>query len=77
MTFTIGHVYRSPNMASIALVTTAQKFRMPEWPKRCNMRRYHVWRVDTGALPRKGQRCQCCRLAWTRLDLGSAQRFDS
>jgi hypothetical protein len=52
-------------MPSFALIVTTAKFRMPATPKRCNMRRYHVWRWEAGSQPPVGQRCQCSAIPWS------------
>lgn len=50
----------------VALVVTTAKFRRPATPKRCSIKRYHVWRWKGGPVAPIGHRCQCGLLEYDR-----------
>lgn len=64
---------------AIVQIVTIARFRRPHNPRRCNIRRYHVWRwqtlaTDPNRQPLDGVRCQCGGLTWThRANIDSAR----
>ena len=43
----------------VVMVITTAKFRRPANPKRCSLKRYHVWRWRGGPALPAGKTCQC------------------
>lgn len=44
---------------TVVQVVTVAKFRRPPNPRRCNARRFHVWRWRGGPIAPGGLTCQC------------------
>lgn len=54
----MGDIVELADRVRVLVVTTA-KFRRPANPRRCSIKRYHVWRWRGGPKAPRGTRCQC------------------